>query len=145
MVALPGSVPVARRVCFKSCVIFFLPYYVPFGAAASTEMQIRPSLMASFVGWMMIGDTVDLILLAPEMAPDLVHRLASGGFVHRLEEESVITAFTSSLFAYVGASSAPIRLRFTREDICNKKGTVTGVNCKWLAPQPGVDGNGNAN
>uniref|UniRef100_A0A0E0ERS3 Uncharacterized protein n=2 Tax=Oryza TaxID=4527 RepID=A0A0E0ERS3_9ORYZ len=39
-------------------------------------MQIRPSLMASFVGWRMKGDMADLILLALEMAPDR-HLVAS--------------------------------------------------------------------
>uniref|UniRef100_A0A0E0IIP7 Uncharacterized protein n=1 Tax=Oryza nivara TaxID=4536 RepID=A0A0E0IIP7_ORYNI len=99
-------------------------------------MQIRPSLMASFVGWMMIGDTVDLILLAPEMAPDLVHRLASGGFVHRLEEER---SYWGTAPKITGNISCGVLCQGGE----NKKlsyGTVTGVNCKWLAAQPGVDG-----
>lgn len=76
MVALPGSVPVARRVCFKSCVIFFLPYYVPFGAAASTGLRVFSKFS--------LGDdsTVDLILGARD-----ADQAESDGFLRRLDDD----------------------------------------------------------
>lgn len=60
----------------KSCVIFFLPYYVPFGAAASTGLRVFSKFS--------LGDdsTVDLILGARD-----ADQAESDGFLRRLDDD----------------------------------------------------------